>query len=406
MAIHRRQLILLAAALAWSPAQAKWVASWGSAQLKAEGDTALPDAALTDATLRQIVRLSLGARSLRVRISNAFGTEPLVIGAAHVARSDGSITARLAGPGAPLLFDGKPAVTIPAGAEYLSDPVALDVPALSSLAISLHLPRAPKGLTSHPGARSASYYLAGDHTADSDLPGATTMERWYLITGVEIDAPAKAGTVVAFGDSITDGRGSTTNGNDRWPDLLANRLQQSARSRHLGVVNMGIGGNRMLLDGLGPNALARFERDVLARPGVRTVILLEGVNDLGTLTREKPATAEEHRALVERMITGYRQFIAKAHGHNIRVVGATIMPFGDFDYYHPTAENEADRQAVNRWIRTSGAFDGVVDLDAATRDPARPDRLLAAYDGGDHIHPSPAGYRAMAAAIDLKVLGR
>jgi lysophospholipase L1-like esterase len=297
-------------------------------------------------------------------------------------------------------------VTIPTGAEYVSDPVALDVPGLASVAISLHLPTAPRGLTGHPGARATSFYLAGERTAAPDLPDARTVERWYLIAGVEVDAPAEAGTVVAFGDSITDGRGSTTNGNDRWPDLLADRLQARARTRHIGVVNMGIGGNRLLLDGLGPSALARFERDVLARPGVKTVILLEGVNDLGTLTRERPATPAEHRALVERMIAGYRQFVAKARSHGIRVVGATIMPFMNFDYYHPDSANEADRQAVNRWIRNGGAFDGVVDLDAATRDPAQPDRLLPANDSGDHIHPSPAGYRAMAQAIDPKVLGR
>jgi lysophospholipase L1-like esterase len=418
MEIVRRQLIragagmtrlLLCAALAAlaQPASAKWVASWGSAQMLAEGDNALPDAAFSDATLRQVVRLTLGGDSIRIRFSNAFGAEPLVIDGAHVARSAARATARIdPGTDRALTFGGRSGVTIPAGADYLSDPVALEVPALSSLAISVHLTAAPKGQTSHPGARATSYHLAGDHLAATDLPGAATNEHWYLLTGVEVDAPERAGTIVAFGDSITDGRGSTTDGNDRWPDILAERLQAGAATRGLGVVNMGIGGNRLLLDGLGPNALARFDRDVLARPGAKTVILLEGVNDLGTLTRESPATPAEHQALVERMITGYRQFIARAHAQGVRVIGATIMPYLGMDYYHPDAANEADRQAVNRWIRTAGAFDAVADLDAATRDPARPERLLPANDSGDHIHPSPAGYRAMAAAIDLAGLVR
>jgi lysophospholipase L1-like esterase len=409
MEVPVRRLIAAGAALAAlaQPASAKWVASWGSAQMRAEGDIALPATALAGATLRQVVHLSLGGRTLRVRVSNAFGTEPLVIAGAHVARAADPATARIvAATDRALTFDGQAGVTVPAGADYLSDPVALDAPALSDLAISLRLGAVPAMQTGHPGSRATSYHLAGDHLADADLPGATAVEHWYVLTGVEVDAPDMAGTIVAFGDSITDGRGSTTNGNDRWPDILAARLQAQAGARPLGVVNMGIGGNRLLLDGLGPNALARFERDVLARPGVRTVILLEGVNDLGMLTRDRPATADAHRALVERMTTGYRQFVARARAHGVRVIAATIMPYMGMDYYHPDAANEADRQAVNRWIRTAGAFDGVIDLDRVTRDPARPDHLLPAYDSGDHIHPSPAGYRAIGAAIDIGMVAR
>jgi lysophospholipase L1-like esterase len=403
------RLLLAVAALAAiaAPGRAEWVASWGSAQMRADGDNALPDAALADATLRQVARLTLGGKTLRIRISNSFGTAPLTIAAAHIARSADKASARIVpGTDRALTFDGRAGVTIPAGADYLSDPIAFDAPALASVTVSLHLPAAPAGQTSHPGARATSYLLAGDHVADPDLPGAATNEHWYLLAGIEVDAPARAGTIVAFGDSITDGRGATTNGDDRWPDVLADRLQAGARTRGLGVVNVGIGGNRLLLDGLGPNALARFDRDVLARPGVKAVIVLEGVNDLGTLTRDRPATPDEHRALVARMITGYRQLVARAHAHGIRVIGATVMPYMGMDYYHPDAANEADRQAVNAWIRTGGAFDAVVDLDAVTRDPARPDRLLPAYDSGDHIHPSPAGYRAIGGAIDLATLVR
>jgi lysophospholipase L1-like esterase len=404
----RRILLLAAATIPLAqPVSAKWVASWGSAQMVADGDNALPDEALTGATLRQVAHLSLGGKSVRVRFSNAFGTQPLAIAGARIARSADPATARIVpGTDRSLTFDGRASVIIPAGADYISDPVAFEAQALADIAISTRLAGAPAVQTGHPGSRATSYYSAGDHLSDADLPGARAVEHWYLLTGIEVDASDGAGTVVAFGDSITDGRGSTTNGNDRWPDILAARLQAGSGTRRLGVVNVGIGGNRLLLDGLGPNALARLERDVLARPGVKTVILLEGVNDLGTLTRDKPATPDEHRALVERMITGYRQFVDRAHAHGVRVIGATIMPYMGMDYYHPDAANEADRQAVNRWIRTGGAFDGVVDLDRVTRDPGRPDRLLSAYDSGDHIHPSPAGYRAMGAAIDLGMLVR
>ncbi|WP_294395496.1 SGNH/GDSL hydrolase family protein [uncultured Sphingomonas sp.] len=400
----RRLLLLATMGVLAQPASAKWVASWGSAQQAAVSDNALPVTG-TDVTLRQIVRLSLGGRSLRIRLSNAFGREPLTIANVHLARAAGKGGARvLDGTDRALTFGGRPGVTIPAGADYLSDPVTLDVPALASVAVSLHLAALPEAQTGHPGARATSYYLAGDHADAPDLPGAKTVEHWYWLTGVEVDTLDQVSAIVTLGDSITDGRGATTDGDDRWPDILANRLQSDARTRGLGVVNVGIGGNRLLLDGNGPNALARLDRDVLARPGVRTLVVLEGVNDLGTLTRDAPATPAEHRALVQRMITGYRQIVDRAHAQGVRVVGATIMPYMGMGYYHPDAANEADRQAINTWIRTGGAFDAVVDLDRVTRDPAHPTRLLPAYDSGDHIHPSPTGYHAMGQAIDVKVL--
>jgi lysophospholipase L1-like esterase len=404
-----RALLSVAAATAAlaQPASARWVAAWGSAQQLVEPGNEAPAAAFANATLRQIVRVTLGGQTMRVRFSNAFGSEPLTISGAHVARAVAAGSARtVAGSDRALTFDGQPSVTIPAGADYLSDPVALDVAPLSHVAISMMLPAAPKQQTGHPGSRTRSFHQPGDQLAATDLPTARPIEHWYLLSGVEVDASPRAATIVTLGDSITDGRGSTTDGDDRWPDMLANRLRGGAETRALGVVNVGIGGNRLLLDGIGPNALARFDRDVLARPGVKAVIVLEGVNDLGTLTRERAATPREHRELVDAMIAAYRQMVARAHAHGVRVIGATIMPYMGMDYYHPDAANEADRQAVNAWIRTSGAFDAVVDLDAATRDPARPDRLLPAYDSGDHIHPSPAGFKAMAAAIDMKVLSR
>jgi lysophospholipase L1-like esterase len=212
--------------------------------------------------------------------------------------------------------------------------------------------------------------------------------------------------VVVLGDSITDGHGATTNGNDRWTDVLAGRLQGPAATRNIGVSNQGIGGNHLLTDGLGPNALARFDRDVLAPAAVRWVIVFEGVNDLGALARDGEVAAAQHEALVRRVIAAYQQIIARAHAHGLRVFGATITPYVGSGYYHPGPLSEADRQAVNRWVRANGNFDAVVDFDSEVRDPQHPDQLLPAYDCGDHLHPSPAGYKAMGDAIPLSLFDR
>jgi lysophospholipase L1-like esterase len=216
----------------------------------------------------------------------------------------------------------------------------------------------------------------------------------------------EAASIVALGDSITDGHGATTNGNDRWTDVLAQRLQASPNTRNIGVSNQGIGGNHLLIDGLGPNALARFDRDVLAPAGVRWVILFEGVNDLGGLARNGEVTPPEHAALVKRVLSAYEQIVLRAHAHGLRVLGATITPYVGSDYYHPGPLSETDRQAVNTWIRAAGHFDAVIDFDSVVRDPQHPDRLLPTYDCGDHLHPSPAGYRAMGEAISLSLFAR
>ena len=289
---------------------------------------------------------------------------------------------------------------MPAGADYLSDPVSLPVAALDTIAVTIRYQGEPEQ-TSHPGSRATSWHLPGDHLTDTVMAGAASFDHWFNLAALEVERCAPARLVVALGDSITDGKGSTTNGNDRWTDRLAQRLQADPKRRDIAVVNQGIGGNRLLNDGLGPNALARLDRDVLAQPGVTHLVLLEGVNDLGTLTRDAPVSVADHKAHVARIIGAYRQIIARAHARGIKVIGATIMPFVGNAYYHADAQNEADRQAVNAWIRTPGHFDGLVDFDRATRDPARPDRLLPAYDGGDALHPNPAGYRAMGDAVPL-----
>jgi len=396
-------LLCLAAAAPAAPREA-WLRSWAASQQIPEPNNALPDADLKDATLRQIVRVSVGGDRVRVLLSNAFGTDPLRIDAAHLALSAGKATSRIdPATDRALTFDGASDVIIPAGASYLSDPVTLRVPALASVAITLHLPDAPARQTGHPGSRATSYVLHGNRVADAELAGAKSVDHWYQIAGVEMVAPPGSRAIVTMGDSITDGNGSTTNGDNRWPDRLADRLRASPTARHVSVLNHGIGGGRLLLDGLGPNALARFDRDVLAQAGVRYLIVLEGVNDLGTFTRDAPQPAEAHAALVRRIIGAYRQIVARARSAGIKVIGGTILPYGGNDYYHPDAQNEADRQAINAWIRTPGNFDAVVDFDAVMRDPANPMRLRPDLDKGDHLHPSVAGHRAMGDAIALSL---
>jgi lysophospholipase L1-like esterase len=383
-----------------------WVASWGSAQMVPEGQNALPAEQLRDATLRQVVRVSLGGRRLRVRVSNAFGTEPLVIDGASIGLS--------AGPGQagasalqPLRFGGSSAVTIPAGAEYLSDPVELVHAAGADLALSLHFALAPARQTGHPGARATSYVARGNRVLDGGVldgawSGADKVTRWYQLSGVEVLAAPAAHAVVAIGDSITDGYGVEPDTYGRWTDHLATRLR-AAGVNDIGVINAGIGGGRLLRDGLGPNLVARFERDVLARPGVSHAIVMIGVNDLGVQHRENKDSAAARAGLLDDMRQAQRQLVVRAHAAGVCVIGATISPYGASSYYKPGPDNEQDRLSYNRWIRESGVFDGVIDFDAALRDPARPDALVKTYDN-DGLHPNMAGYKAMAEAVPLDQL--
>jgi lysophospholipase L1-like esterase len=394
-------------ATAQSTIQANWVGSWAASQQIPEPQNSLPPDDLRDTTLRQIVHLSMGGATLRVHLSNAFGTAPLRFTAVHIAKPVSAAAAKIdVATDRALSFSGKSDVTIPAGAEAISDPIDYPVAALSDLAITLHLDTPPAQQTGHPGSRSTSYFVHGDMVSAADLPDAKKVDHWYQLAGVDVAAPANAASVVVLGDSITDGHGATTNGNDRWPDVLAQRFQSSTAQHVLGILNQGIGGNHLLTDGLGPNALARVDRDVLAQPGVRYLIVLEGVNDLGGLTRTGEVTPEEHSALVRQILGAYEQIIVRAHTHGIKVIGATILPYTGSDYYHPGPTSEADRQEINQWIRTAGHFDAVVDFDQVMRDPNHPERLLPSYDCGDHLHPSPAGYRAMGEAIPLSLFAR
>jgi lysophospholipase L1-like esterase len=379
-----------------------WVASWGTSQQIPEPQNALAPDDLRDATVRQIIHLSAGGAEVRVHLSNAFGTEALHFTSAHIARPISAASAAIdPATDKALAFAGNSEVTVPPGAEVVSDALEFPATPLSNLAVTFHLDTPLAQETGHPGSRATSYYVHGDSVAAANLTDPKHVDHWCQLSGVDVLAAPGAGSVVALGDSITDGHGATTNGNDRWTDVLAARLQGTPTMRGVGVSNQGIGGNHLLIDGLGPNALARFDRDVLAPAGVRWLIVFEGVNDLGGLARNGEVTPAEHAALVERVLTAYQQIIVRAHTHGLKVIGATITPYVGSDYYHPGPLSEADRQAVNQWIRAAGHFDAVVDFDKVVGDPQHPDRLLPAYDCGDHLHPSPAGYKAMGEAVPL-----
>lgn len=397
-------LLLLVWAARVASAQTHWVGTWAASQQLVEPQNAIPADELRDVTIRQIVHVSIGGQELRVYLSNRFGATPLHFTAVHIAKPLSADSSKIASAtDEPLTFAGQTDVTVPAGADYVSDLVEFPVAALSDLAITLHIDALPEQQTGHPGSRATSYVAHGDVVSAVDLPEATRLDHWYFIAGVDVSAPAQAAAIVTLGDSITDGHGATTNANDRWPDFLARRLQASPDTRALAVLNHGIGGNRLLLDGLGPSASARFDHDVLAQAGVRYLIILEGVNDIGMLTHDGDAPPSEHDALVHRVLVAYQQIITKSHTHGIRVIGATILPFVGSQFYRPGPAGEADRQAINQWIRAPGHFDAVIDFDEVMRDPDHPDRLLPAFDSGDHLHPSPAGYAAMADAIPLSL---
>jgi lysophospholipase L1-like esterase len=346
--------------------------------------------------LREIVHTSLGGTRARVVLSNAFGTAPLPVGAARIALRDKD-AAIVAKSDRAVTFSGEAAITIPAGAVVVSDPVTLTVPPLADLAIDVYLPgdtaASPSPLTTHGAAHQTNYVSqSGNHAGESDIPVATTTGAWFFLARVEVTAPEQTGAVAIIGDSITDGSASTDNTNNRWADHLARRLMATGSTVKMGVLNLGIGGNRVLSDGAGQSALARFDRDVLVQPGVTHVIVMVGINDI-----PRGASSED-------LIAGEKQLIERAHARGLRIYGGTMTPVegvsGNFATYY-TPETEAKRNAVNEWIRTSKAFDGVIDFDKAMRDPNRPTQLRAEWASMDHLHPNDTGYQAMAKAVDL-----
>jgi lysophospholipase L1-like esterase len=398
-----------ASAAASSISHGRWLATWGASPMAATpASLAAPDdfsaAGFTDQTIRNVVWTSVGGQAARIQLSNRFGTQPVTFNQVDVGISAGG-AAVVPGTNHAVSFGGKMSITVAAGAAAVSDPVRMAVPAETDLAVSLYTKGATGPATYHSDAQQVNYVSApGDYAASTGGTAfTTTSQHWYFLDDVDVQAaPQVRGTIVAFGDSITDGYQSTVNANTHWPNDLARRLLAGPPGQAHPVVDEGISGNRILNNSvcLGVNAQARFFRDVAARPGARYVILLEGINDIGfSQVPDTGCFAPNTDVSAAQIIAGYRHIIAEAHAAGLKIFGGTLTPFQGSFYY--SAAGEAKREAVNQWIRTSGAFNGVIDFDRAVRDPADPPRLLPAYDSGDHLHPNDAGYQAMANAVNL-----
>jgi lysophospholipase L1-like esterase len=404
IARSRRLIVALATLLCVQPLLAKpeakkWVGTWASAPLldghAKNAEELLTAGTQSGATLREVVHVSIGGETVRVRFSNLYGTSPLVIGAVEIAQTLKGV-AIVPGTGKAVTFNGQPSVSIPAGALAVSDPTPFKLVPLSDLTVSFFLPNPTGPVTEHQLGNATSYHVTGNVVSSASLESPITATSWYYLNGVDTLAAADAGAVITIGDSITDGAKSTIDTNHRWPDELARRLQADPKYRNLSVLNEGISGNKILLDGAGPNALARFDRDVIAQSGAKYLLILEGINDIGRLhgTPDAGLTAAD-------LISALNQMVVRAHDHGIAVIGCTLTPYHGAGYY--TENGEAIRKAVNDWIRTGGALDGFVDFEAAVRDPNHPDTYLPSVDPGDHLHPNDAGYKAMGDAIDLKL---
>jgi lysophospholipase L1-like esterase len=382
-----------------------WVATWSTSPAPQLTDEQMRSGHLefSNQTLREIVHTTIGGETVRVRLSNIFGKESVDIGAAHLAaRSKGAEISPETDR--PLTFGGRSSTTIPPNAIVFSDPVKLALKPDSDLAVSIYLPHTVLGAGMHYSAEQTSYLGTGDQVSAPAISEPLEITSWAFLAGVDVEAPAKAASLVAFGDSITDGARSTLDANHRWPNILANRLL-AGKGREIAVVDAGIGGNRILHDALsnnirfGANALSRFDRDVLEQPGVKYVVVLEGINDLGHAGSSAPAS---ETVSADDLIAAMRQLIEKAHERGLKIYGATLTPFeGTIFAGYFTPAKETKRKTLNEWIRSGKAFDGVIDFDKATRDPAHPDHILPAFDSGDHLHPNDAGYQAMGDSIDL-----
>lgn len=390
--------LAVAPSRAQSTPQPQWVGTWATSPMQADGFNIR---LLTGVTLREIARVTIGGPQVRIRFTNEFGLDPLTVSDAHVAVSAGG-DAIQSGTDHAVTFGGATSVNIPPGAAMFSDPVPLEVAPLSDVAVSFYLPaQVMRAETYHAFADQDNFVVDGDSSSAPQLTQASTIQSWYFFDGIDVPAAAGARAIVTLGDSITDGAHSTHNANLRWPDILAARLHNDPNLKNVGVLNEGIGGNRVLNEGAGPSALSRFDRDVLAQSGVRYVVVLESINDIGRLAHVMVPWDDVTAQQLER---GLKQIADAAHEHGIKIIGATLTPYGGAGY--SSDKGEQVREAVNDWIRTSGTFDGVIDFDKATQDPQNPTHFNPADDSGDHLHPGDDGYKAMGNAIDLSLFAK
>ncbi|MCF8359851.1 MAG: SGNH/GDSL hydrolase family protein [Prolixibacteraceae bacterium] len=372
-----------------------WVGTWNTAPQLVEPHNMPPEPGLTNNTLRQWLRVSIGSDSLRVRFSNEFSTSPVTLKALQIAASAGGSAIDPA-TAKELKFNNNTGVTMQPGTAIASDPVAFDLKPRMDVAITIAFGETSPDVTGHPGSRTTSYIMKGSHLSDVDFEGATKTDHWYVINGIDVRTPENAAAVTILGNSITDGRGSGTNKQNRWPDILSEKLLENPATKNVAVLNQGIGGNCVLRQCLGSSALNRFERDVLKQHGVKWLIIYEGINDLG----QTPDSASAIQ-IANDLIAAYNTMIDKAHANNINVYGATLMPFGKSFYY--TDFRETSRKAVNEWIRTSGRFDAVIDFDKTMQNPDDPLCMSEGSHDGDYLHPSEEGHRIMGESVDLSL---
>lgn len=386
-----------------APRHLHWAGSWATSPMQVSAPAVPPASVFTNTTFREIVHLSTGGDYVRVRLSNVFGAGPMRVTSVHIAEAVSAKSSQIEpGTDTVVTFFGKQGVTIPAGAAYVSDPVKFDAKPLSNLAVSFHIDAPPAPETFHDNANAISYFAHGDQVSAPNLANEVKTEHWYWLTGVEVGTPQQDRCVVAFGDSITDGWESTINGNNRWPDDLAARLQENPATRDVCVLNEGISGNRVLLDGTGPAAVARLDRDVLSQPGVKYVVVLEGINDLGHLAGSGDKSQADIDTLVKHLEHAYMEIIEAAHARGLKVIGGTLTPYGGSGYDKAGGPMyQAAWRQLNDWIRQPGHFDEVVHFNKATADPEHPERFAPTLGAGGHLHPNPAGYKAMANAFDL-----
>jgi lysophospholipase L1-like esterase len=371
----------------------KWVGTWATAPQLVETSNMPPSPGLTNNSLRQVIRVSIGGDTLRVRFSNEFSTSTVTMKSVQIAVSTGGNTINVS-TNKELKFNGTSEITMNAGAAVTSDPIAFNLTSRMDVAITIYFGQTSTTVTGHPGSRTTSYIIAGNTITTTDFIGAVTTDHWYNINAIDVLAPSTAACVAILGNSITDGRGSTTNLQNRWTDVFSESLLKNSSTQQVGVLNLGIGGNCVLSGGLGPTGVSRYDRDILNQQGVRWAIVFEGVNDIGGVGSAAATTTANN------LIAAYQQMIGKAHTKNIRIYGATILPFKGNSYYNQYSES--CRNTVNQWIRTKGNYDGVIDFDKVMRNPQDTTRLVSTYQN-DGLHPDAAGYKTMGESIDLNL---